>query len=170
MYRKNTCVLLYSSPQAAEQGIEKLQIQAFNMKTVSILSKGFQNEAHPLGLYISGEQLHFMGIQATFWESLWSRLNGASFFWLPDFGPIAAAGPIVSLLVQVQESIEVGGGFNVLVEALFNMGIPRDSIIDYEKAVKAGKIMFIVHGMRTDAERACFMLHSETQQVTVHMA
>ena len=170
MFKKNTCVLLYSSPQAAEQGIEKLQIQAFNMKTVSILGKGSQNEEHTIGLYSSGEQLHFKGAQATFWESLWSRLNGASFFWLPDFGPLAAAGPIVSLLVEVQESIEVGGSFNVLVEALFSMGIPRDSIIDYEGAAKAGKIMLIVHGLRSDVERACYILHSETQQVAVHMA
>lgn len=170
MSKKNTCVLLYSSQQDAEQGIDKLQKQAFNMETLSIVGKGYHNEEHPIGLYTSGEQLRFKGAQATFWEHLSNQLSGAAFFWLPDFGPLAAAGPIVSLLAEGQESIEVGGGLSLLAVEFFSMGIPRDSISQYEKAIKLGKIMLIVHGMRSDVELACQILHSETQQVAVHMA
>lgn len=170
MLRKNTCVLLYSNQQATEQGIEELHTQTFNMETVSVLGKGFQNDERAIGLYTSGEQLRFSGVQTTLWQKLWTQLSGASFFWLADFGPLAVAGPIIRLLVEGQESIEVGGGFTALGEALFSMGIPRDSIVDYETAVKAGKILLIVHGARSDVEHACHILHSETQQVAVHMA
>lgn len=170
MHTKNTCVLLYPGLQAAEQGMEKLQTQVFNMETVSVVGKGYHNEEHPIGLYTSGERLRFMGVQASFWENLWSQLSGASFFWLPDFGPLVATGPIVNLFMKGQKDIEVGGGLSVLGMALFNMGIPRDSISQYEKAVKAEKLLLMVHGKRRDVERACQLLHSETQQVTVHIA
>jgi len=170
MTKKNTCVSLYASEQTAEQAVEELLSQNFDLKTVSMVGKAFHNEEDTIGLYTSGGQLCFSGVQAAFWNSLWGQLSGASFFWLPDFGPLVAAGTIGSLLVKEQEDIEVGSGLNVLGAALFSLGIPRDSIRQYEKALKEEKFLLIVHAVRSDVEHACHILHSETQQVAVHMA
>ncbi|PCJ87401.1 MAG: DUF1269 domain-containing family protein [Thiotrichaceae bacterium] len=170
MSEKNTCVSIYSSHQSAEQALGELRVEGLDVQQISIVGKGYQNEEHPVGFYTTGEHIYYQGVQTAFWSNLQKLLSSASFFWLPGFGTLATAGFIVRLLVEGQESIEVGGGFNVLGKSLFSMGIPRDSIVDYEQAIKAGKILLIVHGMRSDVERAYHILHSKTQQVAVHMA
>ncbi len=42
------------------------------------------------------------------------------------------------------------GGLSALGAGLYSMGIPKDSILQYETAVKSGKYVVIAHG--SDAE------------------
>ena len=44
----------------------------------------------------------------------------------------------------------VVGGLSALGAGLYSMGIPKDSILKYETAVKSGKYVVIAHG--SDAE------------------
>jgi hypothetical protein len=46
----------------------------------------------------------------------------------------------------------VVGGLSALGAGLYSMGIPKDSILQYETAVKSGKYVLIAHG--TDIETA----------------
>ena len=167
---KNTCVLLYSSHQNLERDFNFLQTQSFNMKTVSIVGKGKPHTDLATGLYLSRGQIHYQGDQASFWNALWASLNGAGFFSIPDIGLLLAAGPIVSSLTKEHGGIDVGNNLSVLGFSLFHIGIPVNSIRHYEKAVSSEKFLLIVHGLRSDVEQACQLLHSTTQQVTVHMA
>jgi len=170
MSKNYTCVSIYTSYQAAEQAIEKLYLITTDIKAVSIISKGHNNAEHLIGFYSTGEGARFHGEQAKFWNQQWQRLSGASFFWLPRYGPLAAAGPIVNLLVEGLRELDLSGGMNVLGVALFNAGIPRDSVKQYENAVKADMFLLIVHGEQSQVEKACEILHSAKQQVTVHIA
>lgn len=167
---KNTCVLLYSSQQNLERDVRTLQTHAFDMKAVSVVGKEPQNKTQVTGLYVSRGEVHYQGNKTPFWNDLWTHLNGAGFFSVPDVGVLLAAGSIALSLVKEYEGIDVGKGLSVLGFALFNIGIPIDSIRHYEKAVNSEKCLLIVHGLRSDVERACQLLHSSTQQVTVHMA
>ncbi len=155
MSKKNTCILLYSRLQNLEQGINKLQTHNFDMESVSVLGNG---------------QTSFQGKPVRSSNDLWSKLNAADFFLLHDFGEVLAAGPLVHLLTKENEETEVICGLSVLGQALFSIGIPVDSIRQYEKSVHTGKFLLIIHGSHDDVERACQLLHSKTQQVTVHMA
>ena len=114
MSEKNTCVSIYSTYQAAEQALGKLQKQGVDLRQVSIVGKGSHDEEHPIGFYTAGEHIRYRGFQATFWDSLWRLLAGAAFFWVPGFGSLAAAGPVVNLLVDGVEGIAIGSGFGVL--------------------------------------------------------
>lgn len=155
MSKKNTCILLYSRLQNIEQDINKLQTHNFDMKSVSILGNG---------------QASFQRKPVRSNNGLWSKLNHAGFFLLHDFGEVVAAGPIVHLLTKEHEDTEAICGLSVPGQALFSIGIPIDSIRQYEKSVHTGKFLLIIHGSHDDVERACQLLHSKTQQVTVHMA
>ncbi len=170
MSKNNTCVLLYSSQQNLKHDVNALQTQSFDMKTVSIVGKVQQHKIHATGLYVTGGQMRYQGNQDRFWNSLWTRLNGAGFFLLPDLGALVAAGPIAYLLTKKYADIDVGGGLSVLGQAFFSIGIPIDSIRQYEKSVNSEKLLLIIHGQHSDIELACQLLHSKTQQVTVHMA
>jgi len=72
------------------------------------------------------------------------------------------------LLVRGLEGVVIGGGFGVLGAALFDIGVPRGSIAEYEQAVGAEKFLLIVHNGEDSVERVCKILHGELQQVTVH--
>ena len=40
----------------------------------------------------------------------------------------------------------MGGGLSALGAALYSIGIPRDSIVEYETALKSDKFLLMVHG------------------------
>jgi len=167
---RNACISIYSTHQATEHALGKLQAHGLLLRYVSILAKGCLDVDHPTGIYTIDDQIHYCGHQAEFWARLNSLLEDASFFWLPDYGPLAAAGHIVDLLLSDREDITRHGGFSVLGSALFEMGVPRVSIVDYEQAIRSGQLLLIVHDGRDPVELACKILHSENQQVTVHYA
>jgi len=56
------------------------------------------------------------------------------------------AGPIVGWLVGALEGAVVVGGLSALGAGLYGMGIPKDSIVQYETALKSGKYVVIAHG------------------------
>jgi len=62
------------------------------------------------------------------------------------------AGPIVGWIVGALEGAVVVGGLSALGAGLYSIGIPKDSILQYETAVKSGKYVLIAHG--TDIETA----------------
>lgn len=170
MSKKSTCVLLYSNHKNLEQDVNALQTRSFDMRTVSIVGKVPQHKTHATGLYITDGQIRYQGSQGSFWNGLWIRLSGAGFFLLPALGALVAAGPIAHLLTKEYTGIDVGSGLSVLAQAFFGIGIPVNSICQYEESVNSGKLMLIIHGLHGDIEFACQLLHSKTQQVTVHMA
>ena len=77
-------------------------------------------------------------------------LFGSAFFVIPGVGPLLLAGPVVGWIVGALEGAIVVGGLSALGAGLYGMGIPKDSILQYETAVKSGKYVLIAHG--SDAE------------------
>jgi len=62
------------------------------------------------------------------------------------------------------------GGLSALGAALYSIGIPRDSIIKYEAAVKADGFLVMAHGGADDAARAKSILSAEApSHVDVHV-
>ena len=64
------------------------------------------------------------------------------------------AGPIVSWIVGALEGAVVVGGLSALGAGLFSLGIPKDSILQYETAVKSGKYVVIAHGSPAETAQA----------------
>ena len=76
------------------------------------------------------------------------------FFLIPGVGPLVMAGPLVGWIVGALEGAVVVGGLSALGASLFSLGIPKNSIVQYETALKAGKFVVIAHGMAEEAIRA----------------
>ena len=169
MPETNTCILSYTSTEEVEKAIRKLQAEKFNLATVSIIGNGEQCEDDVVGIYTRGRNIHFHGKQEKFWEHLWQQFDGALLLVIPDIGVLVATGRIVPLLVKENEDIDIHG-FSSLGVALYDMGVPVESISRYEQTVKAGNILLIVNARRIEVEHCCRILHSEIQQATVHLA
>jgi hypothetical protein len=67
-------------------------------------------------------------------------------FAIPGLGPILVAGPLVAWIVAGLEGAAVVGGVSAVGAGLVSIGIPKDSVLKYEVALKTDKFMLVVHG------------------------
>jgi hypothetical protein len=81
-------------------------------------------------------------------------LFGSAFFAIPGLGPILAAGPIVAWIVGALEGAAVLGGLSAIGAGLVGMGIPKDSVIEYELALKTDKYLLFVNGTAAEVDTA----------------
>jgi hypothetical protein len=151
----DTCMIaVYSTHTQAEEAIKTLQKAGFDMKRLSIIGKDYHSEDHVVGYYNTGDRMKAWGKRGAFWGGLWGYLFGAAFFFIPGIGPIAIAGPIVHVVVSALEGAVVVGGLSALGAGLYSIGIPKDSVLQYEKALKADKFLLIVRDTKEEANRA----------------
>lgn len=85
------------------------------------------------------------GKSGAFWGSLWGLLFGSAFFMIPGLGPLLVAGPLVGWIIGALEGAVIVGGLSALGAGLYSIGIPENSIIEYETQIKAGKFVVIAH-------------------------
>ncbi len=146
MKTTNSIVAIYPTHLTAEAAIKDLQQSGFDMKKLSIVGRDYHTEEHVVGYYNAGDRMKMWGKTGAFWGGLWGFLFGSAFFWIPGLGPMMVAGPLVSWIVGALEGAVVVGGLSALGAGLFSLGIPKDSIVRYETALKADKFVLIVHG------------------------
>jgi uncharacterized membrane protein len=154
MDKSDLAVGIYNTHAEAEEAVKKLEKSGFDMSKLSILGKDYHSEEHVVGYYNTGDRMKAWGKTGAFWGGLWGILFGAAFFVIPGIGPIAVAGPFVSSLVGALEGAVVVGGLSALGAGLFSVGIPKDSVIQYESALKADKFLLIAHGTANDVAKA----------------
>ena len=162
----NTAVAVFDSHETAEKAIRDLQERGFDMQRLSIVGQDFHTEEHVVGYYNTGERMMCWGQRGAFWGVLWGTLFGSAFFVLPGLGPVLMAGPLVALIVSALEGAAVVGGISALGGALASIGIPMNSIVEYETELKVGKFLLIVHGTQEEVERAKLHLDATTSTVT----
>jgi uncharacterized membrane protein len=161
---KSAAVALYDTHEEAEKAVKDLQKVGFDMQKLSIVGKDYQLEEDVIGYYTTGDRMRAWGKTGAFWGGLWGLLTGSALFIIPGIGPILAAGPIVGWIVGVVEGMAVGGGLSALGAALFSIGVPQDSVIEYETMIKAGKFALIAHGTLDEVSRIEGTLAKTTHQ------
>ena len=170
MDEKNSCVAVYDTHSEAEEAIKKIQKAGFDVKKLSILGRGYHSDEHAVGYYNTGDRVKFWGKLGAFWGGIWGLLFSSAFLWIPGIGPLAMGGPLVSVIVGGLESAAVAAGVTAVGAALYSIGIPKDSIIKYETALKADKFLVIVQGDKSEVERAETILKTgQGPDVTVHL-
>ena len=154
MVKENAAVAVYNTHTEAEAAIKELQKSGIDMKKLSILGKDYHAEENVVGYYNAGDRMKFWGKLGAFWGGLWGLLFGSALFFIPGIGHIVALGPVGGMIVGALENAVIVGGLSALGAGLYSVGIPKDSIIKYETAVKADKFVIIVHGTEDDVTKA----------------
>jgi len=154
-------VATYSSHTAAEAAIKELQSSGFDMKKLSIVGRDYHTDEHVVGYYSTGDRMKSWGKMGAFWGWIWGCLFGSAFFFIPGIGPLMVAGPLVVWIVGALETAVVVGGLSALGAGLFSLGIPKDSILKYETALKTDKFLVIAHGSADEVARAKDILSRE---------
>jgi uncharacterized membrane protein len=161
---KNAVVAVYNTHEEAEKAVRELQRSGFDMHKLSIVGKDYHTEEDVVGYYSTGDRMKSWGKTGAFWGGLWGMLFGSAFFLMPGFGPLLAAGPLVGWIVGALEGAAVIGGLSALGAGLFSIGIPKDSVIQYETQIKAGKFIVIAHGSPNEVKDAKSTLAATTQK------
>lgn len=171
MKEKNTnaVVAVYANHSDAEAAIKELQRSGVDLKRLSIVGKDYHTEEQVTGYYNVGDRVRYWGKLGAFWGGLWGFLLGSAFFWIPGLGPVVVGGPIVSWIVGALEGAAVYGGLSALGAALYSIGIPKDSILQYETALRSDKFVVIVHGSGEEGTRAKDILRqTKATSVDIH--
>lgn len=167
MNRDNAIVAIYPTHTDAESAIKELQQSGFDMKKLSIVARDYHTEENVVGYYNTGDRMQAWGKVGAFWGGLWGFLFGSAFFWIPGLGPILVAGPLVSWIVGALEGAILMGGMSAVGAGLYSMGIPKDSILRYERELKNNKFVLIVHGSMDDTTHAQAILDCSTHPETL---
>ena len=146
--------VLYDTHEQAEQAVAELQASGYDMKRLSIVGQGVHTEEKVVGYYNLGDRMLSWGGTGAFWGGIWSLLFGSAFFLVPGFGPLLIAGPFIAAMVAAAEGAVVVGSVSALAGALASIGIPKNSVLEYETEIKAGKFLLIAHGTAAEVARA----------------
>ena len=169
MTRDDAVVAVYRSHGDAEQAVQELQRGGYDMKKLSIVGKDYHTDEHVVGYYNAGDRMQYWGKWGAFWGGIWGLLFGAAFFAIPGIGPVLVAGPLVSWIVAALEGAVVVGGLSAIGAGLYSIGIPKNSVLRYEKALKADQFLLIAHGSADEIARAREMIQRTSPiEVNVH--
>lgn len=145
MGEHNAVVAIYNTHTEAEAAIQELKRAAFDVTKLSIAGKDFHTEEHVVGYYNAGDRMKYWGKLGAFWGSLWGWLLGAGFFAIPGIGPVLVAGPLVGWILGALEGAVITGGMTAIGAGLFSIGIPKDSVLNYETSLKSNKFILLAH-------------------------
>ena len=166
MSDKNSVVAVFASHNQAEDAVRELQKDGFDMKKLSIVGKDYHTDEHVVGYYNTGDRMMYWGKLGAFWGGFWGLLFGSAFFWVPGIGQLLVAGPLVAWIVGALEEAAVVGGLSALGAGLYSIGIPKDSVMQYETEVKNDKLLLVAHGTANEVQRARDILHQTGAEIT----
>jgi hypothetical protein len=161
-------IAVFNTHGEAENAVKELQTSGFDMKKLSIVGKDYHTEEQVVGYYHNGDRMMYWGKMGAFWGGIWGVLFGAAFFWVPGIGPLVVAGPLISAIVGGLEGAVAIGGLSALGAGLYGIGVPKDSIINYESSIKADKFLLVVHGSGDELTNARDILKNAGHDVTIH--
>jgi hypothetical protein len=154
METTDTVIAVFADHQAAEGAVKQLAAAGFEMKNLSVVGKGYHTEEKVVGFYSVGDRIRFWGGRGAFWGGLWGLFFGGLFLAVPVVGHVVVLGYLGAMVVSAIESALVVGGASALGAALYGIGVPKDSVVQYETAVKADGFLVMAHGTADEMARA----------------
>ncbi len=152
--QSDSVVAIFTTHMAAEVAVKKLQGAGFDMTKISILCRDGQAGEHVVGYYNTGDRIGYWGKMGVLWGGFWGLLFGVAFLVVPVIDPLAVGGPIVGWIIGALEGAAVAGGVSAVGGALYSIGIPKDSILQYEEYLESNRFTAIVHGATCEVDHA----------------
>jgi hypothetical protein len=164
-----SAVGVFRNHEDAEGAVKELQKSGFDMKKLSVVGKDYCTEEDVISCDNTGDGMATWGKFVLFWGAIWGLLFGSAFFIIPGIGPVIIGGPLETRILGALETTVVTDGFTALGGALSGIGIPKDSVLRYEMALKANKLVLVAHGTAEEAEKAKgILMRNKAEEATVH--
>jgi hypothetical protein len=165
----DTAVAVFANHNAAETAVKKLATAGFEMRNLSIVGQGYHTDEKVVGFYNTGDRIKFWGTRGAFWGGFWGLLFGGLFIMTPATGPVVVLGYLAAIVMTALENAILVGGLSALGAALYSIDIPKNSVLEYEAAVKADNFLVMAHGTAEEMARAKAILASDNpSRLDVH--
>ena len=162
MTKNNAIVAVFTGHRAAEDAVRKLAKGGLDIKHFSIVGKGYHSEEKVVGFYNTGDRIMFWGKNGAMWGGLWGLFFGGIVMTVPVIGSVVVLGHLAAMVFAAVEGAVVVGSLSALGAAILSLGIPENSVIEYEDALKADGFLIVAHGPVDEMARAKAIL--ETMQ------
>ncbi len=163
-------IAVFADHVAAEAAIKQLTAAGLPMQDLSVVGKGYHTDEHVVGFYNAGDRVKFWGLRGAFWGGMWGLFFGGLFMTIPIVGHVVVLGYLAATVLSGVESAVMLGGMSAIGAAIYGLGIPKDSVIKYEAAVKADGFVVMVRGDATEIARAKAILGtSNPTSLDVHV-
>ena len=156
----NTVIAVFADHPGADAAIKTLASSGVDIKHLSVVGKGYHTEETALGFYNIGDRMKVWGSRGAFWGALWGLFFGGVFLTIPVVGHVIVLGYLAAAVASTIEGAVVVGGLSAIGAALFSVGIPKDSVVRYETAVKADNFLVLAHGTAEEMARAATLLRA----------
>ena len=171
---EDSVIAVFDGHMAADAAVKQLSAAGFEMKNLSVVGKGYHTEEKVVGFYNAGDRIKLWGKRGAMWGGLWGLFFGGLFLSIPVVGHVIFLGYIAAAALSAAEGAVIVGGLSALGAALSSLGIPKDSVLKYETAIKADGFLVMAHGTATEMAHAKDILGSghpssiEHHAATVH--
>lgn len=162
MTKHYAIVATFSDHSLAEDAVRRLAQGGLDIKHFSIIGKGYHKDEQILGFYNAGDRILSWGGTGAFWGGLWGVFFGGIMLTVPVVGPVIVLGHLAAMVFGALEGAVVFGGLGALGGALSSLGIPKDSIIQYEESLKSDGFLIVAHGPADEMARAKTILKNMT--------
>lgn len=164
-----TAIAVFSDHDSAETAVKTLTAAGFDMRNLSVVGKGYHSEERVVGFYNIGDRIKFWGARGAFWGGFWGLFFGGLFIATPLTGPVFVVGFLTAAAISAIESAAIVGGLGALGAALYSIGVPEDSVLQYESDIKADGFLVMARGPVQEVERAKKILGASTPaRIDVH--
>jgi hypothetical protein len=158
MDKIDTAVAVFANHESAEAAVKQLSAAGFAMKDLSLIGKGYHSEEKVVGFYNLGDRIKFWGKWGGFWGGFWGLFLGGLFISVPVIGHVVVLGYLAAVILSGVENAVVVGGLSALGAALYSIGIPKNSVLQYETALTADGFVVMAHGTAAEVARAKIIL------------
>jgi len=164
-----TVIAVFNDHDDVDSAVGKLIDAGCNMENFSVIGKGYNSEEKVVGFYNTGARMKFWGKAGAFWGGLWGLFLGGAVVTLPPTGPIVVLGKLAAMVIASIEGAIVVGGLSTLGAALYSLGIPKNSVVNYEMALKKDEFLLLANGPVEDMLKATTVIEStRTSEVDVY--
>lgn len=154
MKAQEAAVAVFDDHACAEESVRRLISGGTSPQRISIIGKGYHTEDKVTGFFNAGDRIKLWGRYGASWGGLWGLLLGGVFMSVPIVGPVLVLGHLGAMVAGALEGAALLGGLGVIGGALAGLGIPKNSVLQYEEAVRADKFLVVVHGSAEDVVKA----------------
>src|ERR1035441_4588989 len=154
MSKENSVVAVYHTHTEADQAVKELQRGGVDLHKLSIVGKGYHTDEQVVGYYNTGDRMKYLAKLVRSGEAFGGFCSDLLSLLIPGLGPILVAGPVVAWIVAGLEGAVEVGALGALGAGLYSIGIPKDSIVKYETALKTDQFLLIAHGTAAEVAKA----------------
>ena len=156
-------VAVFDDAQQFQDGLALLQTEDVGREQVSVISRSVEGEAPESADDVQlGDEAENKTARGATAGSLLGALAGASLLFIPGVGPLLATGAFAGALT--------GGVVGGYLGSMQGWGVHEDHVKAYDRAVRDGKIVTVIHGSPLHLARAIRVLQGKAHQVHLHAA